>query len=36
MFMDIKSIKVCKLMHVRAIANKLWCLVYCNKKYNIL
>ena len=30
--MDIKAIKVCKLMHICAIIYTLWCSVYNNKK----
>ena len=32
MFMDIKAIKVCKLMHICAIIYNLWCLGYNNRK----
>ena len=32
MFMDIKAIKVCKLMYICAIMYTLWCLVYKSKK----
>ena len=32
LFMDIKAIKACKLMHIWAIIYNLWCLVYKSKK----
>ena len=37
MFMDIKAIKVCKLMHLCAIIYNLSCLVYdIKRKYQVL
>ena len=36
MFMDIKAIRLCKLIHICAMIYNLWWLVYNKKKFKIL